>query len=84
MTVQTLISGFNKFDNCSYLLSSSFRSAFVSVARFSITFGFPKTLYVTVLFLSSYVHSDTTLRSKNSRFAVSKMQMHDYEKRKGE
>ena len=48
MTVQTsLISGFNKFDNCSYLLSSNFRSAFVWVARFSITFHLSKTLYIT-------------------------------------
>ena len=88
VTVQaSLISGFNKFDNCSYLLSSNFRFAFVSVASFSIAFDFFKTLYITVyitvLFLSSYVDTHTT-SSKNSRFAVSKMQMHDCEKSKSE
>ena len=38
----SLASGFNKFDNYLYLCSSNFESAFVSTARFSITFGFVK------------------------------------------
>lgn len=57
---EATVQDFNKFDNCSHLPIRNFRSAFVSILRFSITFDFSKTSYLTVLLISSYVHSYTT------------------------